>query len=529
MARTLDFKTLVRWLVNDEKPASESRRRFLQQTAVGGLGVAALVTPGCTTLDRWVLGDSSRLDNEVLVLGGGLAGLTAAYQLKKNHVAYRVYEASSRLGGRVQTLNFFNTDHQFAEVGGEFFDETHHEFAQLCKDLGLKAADISYEMKTDRGIYWLGGKIVSEKDFRKRLKPLAQKFAQLRADLIAEVPGEIKAESILNSSQAKLLDAQSLSQVLEPLRERVEPSVLECFQNLCRSEWGVDTTEINLLQFVLRLAVEEKSLVSASPKMFRVEGGAGRVIQILGERVQGILPGFTLKLEYELIGVKVKSGGYSLTFKTPTGKDTVWARHVICTLPWSILKNIEGIRELDLSPLQFEALSRAVYARHSKAIASFKDPVWRRKKAGTPPFQGVFRGQLAGQQYWDASRGQDGSHGLISSQRGGKEGHEVSAEVASADVVKDLQHFFKELGTPESFHLTNWQQKPFAKGSRLHHLPGTYLRHLEMLVQQNNKSNFYFAGEHMSFRDAGTMNGAVENAIAVAAQAMKATFTKATT
>jgi monoamine oxidase len=532
MARTLSFKILSRWLVTDSTEtdilASPSRRQFLNKTVPAGLAAATFATPACTTLDRWVLGDSNRLENEVLVLGAGLAGLTAAYQLKKNHIGYRVYEASARLGGRVQTLNFFNSDRQFAELGGEFFDETHHELAQLCQELGLKAQDISYELKTDRALYWLDGKVVGEKEFRKKLKPLAVKFAQIRAELIAEIPGEIKIEALLNSLQAKALDAQSLAQVMTPFRGKVVDGVLDSFENLCRSEWGVETSEINLLQFIVRLLFEEKSLVASASKMYRVEGGNGRAIQVLGERVQGILPGFTLKLEYMLTEIKIKSGGYALTFKTPTGKDTVWARHVICTLPWSVLKDVKGIDELDLPAMQSASIQNTVYAGHGKVIASFKDAVWRHRKAGVPPFQGVFRGQLFGQDYWDSGRGQSGSHGILTSQRSiGKEG--LATDVASSQLAKDLQHFFKDFGTTENLQIADWQQRPFARGSRMHHGPGKYLRHLEMLSQASSPATFYFAGEHVSFRDAGTMNGAIETGIAAAARAMKGTFSKSTT
>ncbi len=44
------------------------------------------------------------LDNKYIIVGGGLSGLTLAYQLSKKNINAYVLEASSRLGGRIQTI-----------------------------------------------------------------------------------------------------------------------------------------------------------------------------------------------------------------------------------------------------------------------------------------------------------------------------------------------------------------------------------------------------------------------------------------
>lgn len=42
-------------------------------------------------------------DNQVIVVGAGIAGLTAAYHLQENGVDVNVLEASSRVDGRIVT------------------------------------------------------------------------------------------------------------------------------------------------------------------------------------------------------------------------------------------------------------------------------------------------------------------------------------------------------------------------------------------------------------------------------------------
>jgi len=73
------------------------------------------------------------MKEEVIIIGGGLAGLTAAYALKKHGLMPLVVESSNRLGGRIYTKS--NGNHLF-ELGATwvFQDEI---LKQLIGELGL--------------------------------------------------------------------------------------------------------------------------------------------------------------------------------------------------------------------------------------------------------------------------------------------------------------------------------------------------------------------------------------------------------
>ncbi|MFN3455417.1 MAG: FAD-dependent oxidoreductase [Pseudobdellovibrio sp.] len=60
---------------------------------------------GCSTLDDYLIDDQFDLDKEVVIIGGGIVGLYIAYELKKNRVPFKLFEASSRLGGKIQTVD----------------------------------------------------------------------------------------------------------------------------------------------------------------------------------------------------------------------------------------------------------------------------------------------------------------------------------------------------------------------------------------------------------------------------------------
>lgn len=517
MARSLDFKNLLRILTEECETFSPSRRDFIKKGLYGS--AATLALSSCASFDRWVVGDSSHLENEVMVLGAGISGLAAAYHLKKNKIPYRVFEASERVGGRIQTLSHVNADGQFAELGAEFFESSHTLVHQLCKELNLPPQEITYEAKTDRALYWLNGKVVYEKEFRRNLKPLIAKLAHLKLETFASFSVELSPRTLSMHPSLKALDEQSLADFLGSVRGSMDEGTLQCFENLCVSEWGADSRSINLLHFLVKLDFEEKSNRLVPPKFYRVEGGMSRMVQILGERVQGIVPGANLKLGYQLISLRSKSGGYECTFRTAKGSDTIWARQIVCTLPFSVLKDVDGVRGLELG-LSNELIEEAQYATHSKVISSFVDPVWKKKSKNHPGFQGAFRGQLLGQSYWDSSRGQNGSRGLLTSQRGGATGLSTGVSAAQ-DSLTDLRNFYKEASDEETALVLNWSQKPYARGSRYNLNPGKYLKYLGALIEEYDHENFYIGGEHWSFVDSGTMNGAIASGIAAAEKALQ--------
>src|ERR1700727_2396149 len=66
----------------------------------------------------------SKATRRVIVIGGGFAGLCAAYELRGLGYVVKVYEARTRVGGRVHSLDDFVTG-KIAEGGGELIGSNH--------------------------------------------------------------------------------------------------------------------------------------------------------------------------------------------------------------------------------------------------------------------------------------------------------------------------------------------------------------------------------------------------------------------
>jgi monoamine oxidase len=73
----------------------------------------------------------------VAIVGAGVAGLVAAYELMKLGLKPIVYEAS-RIGGRLRSHTFAGTDGVIAELGGMRFPASSAAFYHYVRKLGLK-------------------------------------------------------------------------------------------------------------------------------------------------------------------------------------------------------------------------------------------------------------------------------------------------------------------------------------------------------------------------------------------------------
>lgn len=77
-------------------------------------------------------------DAPVIVVGAGLAGLTAAWRLKQEGLDVVVLEADRRVGGRaIQSTKDWESG-QYADLGGELIDSSYHAMRALCDELDIE-------------------------------------------------------------------------------------------------------------------------------------------------------------------------------------------------------------------------------------------------------------------------------------------------------------------------------------------------------------------------------------------------------
>lgn len=113
-----------------------NRRKFLKQ---GMLGAAAFAASrlNLPAFDGSLSVEVGAARKKVLVIGAGLAGLVATYELVQAGHDVTLLEASTRTGGRVWTLREPFSDGLYAEAGAGRIPETHEITLKYVKLFGL--------------------------------------------------------------------------------------------------------------------------------------------------------------------------------------------------------------------------------------------------------------------------------------------------------------------------------------------------------------------------------------------------------
>jgi len=79
------------------------------------------------------------VETDVLVIGGGLTGLTIAYLLQKENISVKIVEARNRLGGRINTIYGEKTPP--IDMGATWVGKKHTALLDLLETLGIKVFD----------------------------------------------------------------------------------------------------------------------------------------------------------------------------------------------------------------------------------------------------------------------------------------------------------------------------------------------------------------------------------------------------
>ena len=262
-----------------------SRRRFLRNSglAVVGLSLArpTLIGTASTLITR-------SPPKKVLILGAGMAGLVAAYELTQLGHDVTILEARMRPGGRCHTIREPFSDGLYAEAGAARIPENH--------DLTLKYVKL----------------------FEVGLEPM--------------YPARLSA-----------------------LR----------FDNGGRREGSMET-------FTEALGDNFGSDLGGNPARWqKIKGGTDMLPKALAQRLAS-------KIHYGSPVVRIEQDGKSVrtVFLRGGSPETISADRVLCTIPFSVLRNIELP---NLSEATLDSIKRANYAAVSRVYLQTRNRFWEQK------------------------------------------------------------------------------------------------------------------------------------------------------
>jgi monoamine oxidase len=179
-----------------------SRREVLQAGINAGAGLL---------LSEIACGDQVRRPGKsILVIGGGLGGMAAAYELTRVGYNVTVYEARNRLGGRVASLKNVVSG-QTVEGGAEFIGRDHPTWWKYHHQFGLKLDPVPNE-PGHRPIV-LGGKLLDPRLAHEIFKEMDKAYLSLDKDAT-----HVDADEPWKSPKAEALDKRSVGEWLRGLK-----------------------------------------------------------------------------------------------------------------------------------------------------------------------------------------------------------------------------------------------------------------------------------------------------------------------
>ncbi len=489
-------ETVERW-----RDAALTRRRLLQ----GGAAAGALLAVEGSRIVRAAV--ARKGPGDVVIVGAGIAGLTAAFRLQEAGVGVRVFEAQDRIGGRMFSLRNHFADGQIAELGGELVDTGHTHLQRMCKTFGIPLDDLSREPAGISPTLWhFGGQRRSEAEVVEAFGHLLPKIEAATKPL-----GEDGVTyDAPNGGEA--LDRQSIAEWLHGA------GVTGWFYDLLNvaytTEYGLEIGDQSSLNFLQMIGTDAKKfeVFGESDERFHIRGGNDRVPQALARRLAD-----RIGTGQRLVRLAQHAdGAYELTFDRDGSAHVVSATHVVLAIPFSVLREVEITVKLP------EAKQRAIrelgYGTNAKLMIGTSERVWRTRHQSN----GESFSDLAYQCTWETSRSQPGASGILTNFVGGAHGAGIGTGTAAEQAqvaVAALEQVYPGISaaragmTEARFH---WPSFRWTKGSYASYRVGQYTTICG--AEGERVGNLHFAGEHTSLEAQGFMEGGCASGDTVAAE-----------
>lgn len=95
---------------------------------------------------------------DTIIIGAGIAGLSAGYELFKDNIDFQILETSDKVGGNIETLKVGD---YLIETGPNVFSSTNHEILKLISDLGIEENLIEANKDSKKRYVYLNNKLIS--------------------------------------------------------------------------------------------------------------------------------------------------------------------------------------------------------------------------------------------------------------------------------------------------------------------------------------------------------------------------------
>lgn len=447
----------------------------------------------------------ARSPKKVIVVGAGMAGLTAAFELQRAGHEIVILEAQQRVGGRVYTLREPFTHGLYAEAGAMRIPKAHDLTLAYVEKFGLHTEP--FTMGNPNAYYYLHG--VRHRIFEADADPDRLGF-ELAAHERHQTASQIWADAI------------------SPFVRRLEEQGEDCWPEIVAQYDQYSTREFleanNWSEGVIEafgLLADQEALLNASfLELLREEVGNyyTNMVELVGGMdtlPRAFLPHLHSRIRFgaRMIAIDQTQDEVVIHFETAAGRFSVTGDYAIITVPFPVLRHVEAIKPFS-KPKQ-RAIRQLHYDASAKILFQCRRRFWEED-------DGIFGGgtitdlPIRVVYYPDHSR--ETGRGVIlasytwseDAQRWGSLDPRDRIAQALEDLAEIhpqvLQEF--EVGTSKM-----WHDDEFAGGAFALFDPGQQTLLHDHIVAPEGR--IYFAGEHTSLCHAW-IQGAIESGLRAA-------------
>jgi monoamine oxidase len=440
----------------------------------------------------------------VIVIGAGLAGLVAAFELVRQGHDPVILESQSRAGGRVYTLRDFPPG-LYAEAGAMRIPRVHNLTLEYCDLFGLELRP--FVMGNPKGLVYMGGERMTMAEVQSDPSLLPYQLSEhesgrdineMYESAIAQMREMVEQDPDAAWDEIRReYDRYSLREFLQ-LKGFSEPAI-ELFGVMNFVEAEMNNAAMEQLREDIGRAYED---------MQEIAGGMDRLPNAFYDRLQD-----RVRLGAEVHAIDQDEDSVTVYYKTEAGRFSLSGDYAVCTAPFPVLRTIEFLKPL--SHAKQKAIRQLNYSASTKILfqvarrfwesedgiyggATVTDLAIRRINYPTPD-PSTNRGVMLASYTW----GQDAL-------QWGAMDAETRLEEALDDVaaIHPSVRAEYEVGTSHAWYADRWARGAFALFA-----PGQQSHLYEAIVSPEGR--IHFAGEHCSLWHAW-IQGSLESGIRAA-------------